>query len=156
MKIYSAILSLTLVQIQSATASWPSYYPTVWDDDDHAASSNLGVKSDVTLWPTYSPTKGDDYSGSDDAQSDDTDDYSSSNRTNLFDDDYSQSYSDDAVPGGDGSQSTPSNNVTETAAEIGSGSNYTIAAATMQDNGTYSHGVATLVLVAVASVLYLN
>jgi hypothetical protein len=56
MNIYSAVLSLALVQ--STAAEWPTYFPTAYQSDDGAASSNLGVVSDVTAWPTYSPTMG--------------------------------------------------------------------------------------------------
>jgi hypothetical protein len=108
MRIYS-VLSLALVQ--STAAEWPTYFPTVYETDDGAASSNLGVASDVTNWPTYSPTMG----------------------------------------GGDSSNT----NITAAEAED-TNSTYSVAAASMEENGATARSAAAIVFGVVASVLCLN
>lgn len=122
-----AVILLPLV-LQSTTASWPTYHPTVWDNDDGAASSNLGVKSDVTPWPTYSPT-GEGKSGNGNRPT--TNDYSSSNSTNPSDDD---------------------------SVTVSSRSNVTVAATNYEEerNGAAVHGAATLILAVVATAICLN
>lgn len=118
--------ALAILLAKSTAANSPTYFPTVWDDDDRAASSSLGFESDVTAWPTYSPTNGDELNTGNEV--DDysyggkTDDYS--NRTNIFDDDYSESdiYEDDYSSPVDDNEYTSASNTTFS-------NNYTVAAA---------------------------
>lgn len=122
MQIYSHTLVILLVR--SSAANWPTYFPTVWENDDRAASSSLGFESDVTAWPTYSPTNGDGSNTGNDKDDysyrDEVDDYS--NRTNIFDDDHSDAdengYSSpvDDYEYGNASNTTVSNNYTVAAA----------------------------------------